>query len=323
MIHFPSDSKTAPRFSRISLISFLFLGFFFGGIYSKNLRADGTTTTLQALPHKIKAKVLKTMNLKEVGDSNQIEKPLNEVAETVGEIQAKTYIEELKKSDPTANPVFRAIDENRVDVITYLPASVPREKLSEKDGEGNTPLHKAAGKGNEKMVRALTKHLSRSQMNEKNADGNTPLHNAVLSRNEKTVEALTKHLSREQMNEKDKYGNTPLHRAADIGNKNMVKELTKYLSPLQINEKNGAGSTPLYRAAENGHEEVVGELTKHLPDAPATSDGDTILLHKAAPSENEKTVEPVTRNNVPPSKATEKGHEKVIEPSGNSGRGLL
>jgi ankyrin repeat protein len=98
-------------------------------------------------------------------------------------------------------------------------------------------------------------------LSEKNSDGQTPLHLAATSRNLEIVQFLAeKHPN--ALSEKDILGYTPLHLAASFGKWNNVQSFVEILKthPDQLSLKDGRGKTVL----EYAREKKQTELLKYL-----------------------------------------------------------
>ena len=148
------------------------------------------------------------------------------------------------------------------------------------DCTGNTPLTRAARRGQKEVVGVL---LERVDVNPNKADskyGRTPLWWAAWVGHEEVVGAL---LGREDLNPNQvdtTFGRTPLSQAAGKGHSEVVRILLGREDVDPNKADTFYGQTPLKRALENGHKRVVKMLLEREgvnPDHIAAEDGQTTL----------------------------------------------
>ena len=161
----------------------------------------------------------------------------------------------------------------------------PSSLLSEKDGNGNMPLHIASLHRHTDIIKKLIEYSKLIEpsvsINEKNNDGDTPSYNIVV--NDRYVDIVKLFLKHEvnpsernnhnrtmlqralfnkcfeivkllleygtSPNEKDNHGNISIHISARYGDIRIIKLLLKY--KVNINEKNNYGYTPLFLTSKN------------------------------------------------------------------------
>lgn len=112
--------------------------------------------------------------------------------------------------------------------------------------EGDTPLHKAANRGNKDVVELLL--TKGADVNAKNTEGVTPLHWAALQGEKYVAELL---LARgADVNVKDTDGRTPLHWAEELGSQDIAKLLLA--KGADANAKDNDGKTPAELSGVSG-----------------------------------------------------------------------
>ena len=192
------------------------------------------------------------------------------------------------------------------EVVKVLLAKYAKEFIDAKNNQGITPLHWAAGYGDNKrhverrlleagvyqdvykfcrvvggddhkeIVELLLKEGAK--IDEKDVRSRTPLQWAAYNGHTEAVEKL---LSRgAQVDIKNDIGETPLHLAAESGHIKIVKLL---MEKVGVEEKDNYGRTPLYLAAIYGHTEIIEELLKVGAEVDAEDkDGQTPLSKVAS-----------------------------------------
>ena len=170
-----------------------------------------------------------------------------------------------------------------------------------RDIDNDTPLHRAALRGNDTAISVLIQHGA--EVNERGYVGRTALHSACshgyvacvheLMRHGADVEAkdadneasplelaayfnhpvcvkmlLDKYSA--SINATNKFGDTALHKAVCMGNLQVVKLLTSY-TQCDAKAKNNAGKTSADWARDKGHKDVVDYLTSQSLAARVTS----------------------------------------------------
>lgn len=127
-----------------------------------------------------------------------------------------------------------------------------------KDGEGRTPLHAAARRGDLEIVQVLLRY--RANPAEATKDGWTPLHEAAVFGHVEIVRALlaagAKPDPREKLN-----GGTPLHIASFNGHLEVVRALIA--AGADVNARDKDNWTPLSQARDQGFAKVEALLKAH------------------------------------------------------------
>jgi len=122
----------------------------------------------------------------------------------------------------------------------------------------NTPLHKAALKGNVDAARNLLEQGA--NVDETNSDGITPLRLAAEKGHAEVAQLLLEHGANVDR-ALPEYKSTPLHKAAFNGHLEVAKKLLAYNA--KVNATDNTGWSPLHHAAYKGHVELVRLLVEH------------------------------------------------------------
>lgn len=123
------------------------------------------------------------------------------------------------------------------------------------DRDGRTSLSRAAEAGHKNVVRLLLRRGANVEA--RDGDGRTPLSRAVEAGHENIVRQLVRE-KRAKVDAEDNSGQTPVSRAASAGNKEVLQLVLRRGGPVDV--KDGQGRTPLSWAAESGHKDIVGML---------------------------------------------------------------
>lgn len=158
------------------------------------------------------------------------------------------------------NSLLRAYD-RKVSIGDIESMLVKGADIFERDDEGETLLHKAAGRGDSDLVKLLL-HAG-GDVNDTDNYGWTPLINAVAedaSKDEQTIRILLDYGA--DVNIKDDAGGTALHRiliSADDENQQSSEIITKILikAGADVNTQDNDGQTPLC-AWYNGGNHTAG-----------------------------------------------------------------
>ena len=156
--------------------------------------------------------------------------------------------------------------------------------INEKDADGRTALHRAAGGGHLAIARLLLE--KGADIEAKDKYGTTALHFAASSGDEGLVRLLIEKGA--DVNAKDEDGMTALHEAASSGDEGLVRLLIE--KGADVNAKDYFNSTALYEAAERGHKGLVRLLLEKGADVNTKNDLKRTALYFAASSGDEGLV---------------------------------
>jgi len=148
--------------------------------------------------------------------------------------------------------------------------------FSKEEKYGDTPLHKATGKGHKNVVELLL--AEKADVNATNNDGYTPLHVAAYQ-GDKDVAAMLL-ANKANVNAKDNYGQTPLLWAAGSDRKDVAELLLG--DGADVNAKKNIGLTPLAMAAMKGYRDLVELLLTNKADINAKDNNGMTPLFLAA-----------------------------------------
>ena len=173
--------------------------------------------------------------------------------------------------------LYKAVKSKNIDFIKNIAQDTEHPALSDKTPELNTILHLAAAISDNKQVvqEILEIQLCQKFVTEKNSNGDLPLHVAASAGNMQIVELLA---ASAPLTEKNMEGNTPLHLALikkfqvgpNLALKAEYNKVAKFLvekCPEVSFYPNRERKSPLYLAAEGGAEELMRHMitTNSLP----------------------------------------------------------
>ena len=173
--------------------------------------------------------------------------------------------------------LYKAVKSKNIDFIKKIAQDTEHPALSDKTPELNTILHLAAAISDNKQVvqEILEIQLCQKFVTEKNSNGDLPLHVAASAGNMQIVELLAASVP---LTEKNMEGNTPLLLALikkfQVGPNLVLKakynKVAKFLvekCPELSFYPNRERKSPLYLAAEGGAEELMRHMitTNSLP----------------------------------------------------------
>jgi ankyrin repeat protein len=188
-----------------------------------------------------------------------------------------------REQKPAATPesagpqLFAALDQDEVDleVVRKLLNQNPA-LVNVKSEDGDTPLHIAAGRGQEEIIKLLlSMHAAVNARNEENL-GRTPLHDAVSVGKTRSIELLL--AAKAEVNAADTEEDTALHM---VGSKADAELLLANGGNLEA--KNRGKRTPLLKAiGATRPTEVVETLLGHNADVNARDVLGNTALHLLA-----------------------------------------
>nr|XP_023910060.1 protein ACCELERATED CELL DEATH 6-like [Quercus suber] len=173
--------------------------------------------------------------------------------------------------------LYKAVMSKDIDFIKNIAQDTEHPTLSDKTPELNTVLHlAAASSGNNQFVQEILEiQLCQKFVTEKNSNGDLPLHVAASAGNMQIVEHLSESVP---LMVKNMDENTPLHLALikkfqvgpNLALKAKYNKVAKFLvekCPEVSFYPNRERKSPLYLAAEGGDEELMRHMiTNCLPD---------------------------------------------------------
>ncbi|WP_044742930.1 MULTISPECIES: ankyrin repeat domain-containing protein [unclassified Anoxybacillus] len=159
----------------------------------------------------------------------------------------------------------------------------------ERDRDGNTPLHYAAGSGELEWVRLL--YQQGADVNAANQSGTTPLMVAAQSGQTEIVQFLHKHGA--DIDHADKEGETALFQAVAGNYLETVRYLLK--ARADVNAQTKIGKTALMIAAEYGYEPLVSLLLEHGADVRVKDQTGNTALSLATYWHHEKIIQQLKR----------------------------
>ncbi|KAL9596846.1 MAG: hypothetical protein Q9219_005516 [cf. Caloplaca sp. 3 TL-2023] len=172
--------------------------------------------------------------------------------------------------------LYMAVDHNHCSIAECLLEAKGEELLRLKDDRsGNTPLHKAATMGYEKMMEILLSY--HPNIEDKQKQEKTALFLAVEWGHEKAVNVLLDHGA--QVYTLGDTGGTPLHAAAQQNLPQILRRLLRAPGGSQcVERKNQSGATPLWMALFGGSIECAEILRQHgVSLHVANNDGNNVV----------------------------------------------
>ena len=176
--------------------------------------------------------------------------------------------------ESTSPQLFAALDQDEVDVEVVRKLLEQNPALvNMKSEDGYTPLHIAAGRGQEEVIKLLlSMHADVNARNEKNL-GRTPLHDAVSVGRTRSIELLLS--AKADVNAADTEENTALHMVRSKADAELL-----LANGGNIEAKNRGKRTPLLKAiGGTSPTEVVETLLRHNADVNARDILGNTTLH--------------------------------------------
>ncbi|RUS15954.1 ankyrin repeat-containing domain protein [Endogone sp. FLAS-F59071] len=164
---------------------------------------------------------------------------------------------------PTVVTIEELVDASNgrdIDRVKQLMRADP-EVVSRCDNQGRTVLHHACGKGNLQVVDHILSAIlptTPSLLHQKDGYGETPLHRAARFNHSTISRLLLRHGA--SLATRDLHGNSPLHVAAHTGKAEMVELLVGLGADVVV--QNNVGATPLdvAKVSTFSNKKVVGLL---------------------------------------------------------------
>mmetsp|Transcript_33938 Transcript_33938/g.108220 ORF Transcript_33938/g.108220 Transcript_33938/m.108220 type:complete len:739 (+) Transcript_33938:1064-3280(+) len=154
------------------------------------------------------------------------------------------------------------------------------------DPAGRSALEVAVAQGEADLAELLLLRGAKPTRNQ-DVDGNTLLHTAVLRRNERLVSLLVKH--RAELSDQNRHGCTPLLLAAESGQPSVAQTLLKANAGLHLCDAHNRSALEL--ALHNGHLDTLAVLLDQPNvDVNGITLRGSSLLHEAAESGDEDKV---------------------------------
>lgn len=140
-----------------------------------------------------------------------------------------------------------------------------RTRVNDVDDLNETPLHRAASKGNLVMMRLLLDN--EADVGRTDDLGMTPLMMAARMGRLNAIRVLLQRGAAPTINDQDTFSFTALIHASELGQTDAVQELIKEGANVTMNEDHPHPRTALHRAAINGYPSVVRILLDYGADA--------------------------------------------------------
>ncbi|KAH3758012.1 cytohesin 1 [Pelomyxa schiedti] len=185
------------------------------------------------------------------------------------------------KDSSSWNSLHHAVIGGLPEVIKAISA-VQVDLVEDKDQDGLTPLHVAAGKGNFMCLEALLQ--AKACPTTKDTSGALPLHKACLSGCIDCISMLLAYGGAQTLETKASNGMTPLHAASASDNYNAVSFLIH--KGATVTTVDNTGMTPLHIASAQGNPAVVKVLLVHGASITAVNGDGITPLHAAAGNGN-------------------------------------
>jgi ankyrin repeat protein len=178
----------------------------------------------------------------------------------------------------TATPktrFYEAIGDGNLGAVKALSSDHP-ELLFSADDLGQTPLHWAAGSGQQEVAEFLLAH--NANINAKTKRGRTPLHFAALNNHRDVAKLLL--ANKADLDARADDGATPLSDAANEGNEDLVEFLVTQRADVNARDENGR--TPLFAAVWSQKAAVVRRMILAKSDVNVKANDGNTPLHAAA-----------------------------------------
>ncbi|XP_033483401.1 dynein axonemal heavy chain 12 isoform X1 [Epinephelus lanceolatus] len=231
--------------------------------------------------------------------------------------QKETHRDSTTRDNTSSKPeaagssaIFTAIRQGNEKLLKDLSVR-QKDKFSQTDSRGWTPLHEAAAQSNHTILELTFKVSGRDSMESRTLRGQTPLYVAVEAGMVENASFLLQHGAKPDSEDQDQdspllvairsertdliklllhqgsrvnqqgcYGRRPLHEAARLGKAELVTLLLD--AGAQPDPASHYGLTPLALAAQAGHVEVVETLLRRGADVLSQAQDEASILYEAS-----------------------------------------
>ena len=186
-------------------------------------------------------------------------------------------------------PLHVAVVADQFEILEYLLESKSKACINVQDKDGDTSLHLACDRGQQKMVSLLSSAYLSTNINllVTNKKGQTPLHLAAAAGHKDSAEALLHEVTsrsthQDLLTARDNEGCTVFHTACSNGHLDVFRYLCR-VYPEGVTSLDNRRRGLLHAACEGGEIEIVKELVEKYKLDPESQDKDGITcLHLLA-----------------------------------------
>ena len=190
-------------------------------------------------------------------------------------------------------PLHVAAVADQFEILEYLLESKSKACINVQDKDGDTPLHLACDRGQQKMVSLLSSAYLSANINllVTNKKGQTPLHLAAAAGHKDSAEDLLHEVTgcstyQDLLMARDNEGCTVFHTACSNGSLDVFRYLCR-VYPEGVTSLDNRRRGLLHAACEGGNIEIVKELVEKYKIDPESQDKDGITcLHLLAERRN-------------------------------------
>ena len=190
-------------------------------------------------------------------------------------------------------PLHVAVVADQFEILEYLLESKSKACINVQDNDGDTPLHLACDRGQQKMVSLLSSAYLSTNINllVTNKKGQTPLHLAAVAGHKDSAEDLLHEVTgcstyQDLLMARDNEGCTVFHTACSNGSLDVFRYLCR-VYPESVTSLDNRRRGLLHAACEGREIEIVKELVEKYKLDPKSQDKDGITcLHLLAERRN-------------------------------------